>query len=80
MDGPPTDAGDLGEYVDDLLVGQVAEGCLAEPSVDVGYVVVALLIAAWIGALAVWRYGNIGQRWPAHLATADPTMQPSSAL
>lgn len=29
----------------------------------VGYLVVALFVATWLGALAVWRYGRIEQRW-----------------
>jgi high-affinity nickel-transport protein len=29
----------------------------------VGYLVVALFVLTWLGALAVWRYGRIEQRW-----------------
>lgn len=31
----------------------------------VGYAIVALLVATWLAALAVWRYGRIEQRWSA---------------
>jgi len=30
-----------------------------------GYAIVALFVVAWIGALAVWRWGRIEQRWRA---------------
>jgi len=29
----------------------------------VGYFVVALFVITWIAALAIWRYGNVEQRW-----------------
>ena len=28
-----------------------------------GYVIVGLFLVAWVGALAVWRYGRIEERW-----------------
>ena len=28
-----------------------------------GYVVVGLFVVAWVGALAVWRYGHVEERW-----------------
>jgi high-affinity nickel-transport protein len=28
-----------------------------------GYVIVGLFIVAWVGALAIWRYGHIEERW-----------------
>jgi high-affinity nickel-transport protein len=28
-----------------------------------GYVIVGLFVVAWLGALAVWRYGHIEERW-----------------
>jgi high-affinity nickel-transport protein len=34
-----------------------------------GYGIVALFILAWLGALAVWRYGRIEEKWSAKLAT-----------
>jgi high-affinity nickel-transport protein len=36
----------------------------------VGYVIVALFVATWVVALAVWRFGRIEERWSATLA--DP--------
>ena len=29
----------------------------------VGYAIVALFVVSWLTALAVWRFGNIEQRW-----------------
>jgi nickel/cobalt transporter (NiCoT) family protein len=28
-----------------------------------GYVIVGLFVVAWVGALAIWRYGHIEERW-----------------
>jgi high-affinity nickel-transport protein len=39
---------------------------------DVGYGIVGLFVLTWLGAVAVWRYGRIEQRWSEHLnATAS---------
>ncbi|HEY4004014.1 MAG TPA: HoxN/HupN/NixA family nickel/cobalt transporter, partial [Pseudonocardia sp.] len=35
-----------------------------------GYGIVALFIVAWLGALAVWRFGRIEEKWSAKLATS----------
>ena len=35
----------------------------AIPLDDAGYVIVGLFVVAWVGALAVWRYGRIEERW-----------------
>ncbi|AWS43865.1 HoxN/HupN/NixA family nickel/cobalt transporter [Streptosporangium sp. 'caverna'] len=37
----------------------------------VGYAIVALFVATWIVALAVWRLGRIEQRWSADVRPAD---------
>jgi high-affinity nickel-transport protein len=29
----------------------------------VGFLIVGLFVAAWVIALAVWRYGNVEKRW-----------------
>jgi high-affinity nickel-transport protein len=29
----------------------------------VGFVIVGLFLVTWAGAVAVWRYGRIEQRW-----------------
>jgi nickel/cobalt transporter (NiCoT) family protein len=29
----------------------------------VGFMIVGLFIAAWLVAMAVWRFGNIEKRW-----------------
>jgi high-affinity nickel-transport protein len=31
----------------------------------VGYVLVAVFILAWLGALAVWRWGHVEEKWGA---------------
>jgi high-affinity nickel-transport protein len=33
-----------------------------------GYAIVGLFVAAWLVAIAVWRYGRIEEKWSAHLA------------
>jgi high-affinity nickel-transport protein len=40
---------------------------------DVGYGIVALFVLTWLGALAVWRYGRIEQRWSEHLNAKPST-------
>jgi high-affinity nickel-transport protein len=37
-----------------------------------GYGIVALFVVAWLGALAVWRFGRIEERWSAKLAPNNP--------
>jgi nickel/cobalt transporter (NiCoT) family protein len=34
----------------------------------VGYAIVALFVATWLVALAVWRFGRIEERWSEHLS------------
>ncbi len=36
---------------------------------DVGFAIVALFVASWVVALAVWRFGRIEERWSAGLAS-----------
>ena len=38
-----------------------------------GYAIVGLFLAAWVVAVAVWRYGHIEDRWSAGLAAPRPT-------
>lgn len=64
------------------LIGVLAEqvgidnGPLADianiPLDYAGYVIVALFFVAWIGALAIWRFGRIEQRWSAKLTSTEP--------
>ena len=35
-----------------------------------GYIIVAMFLATWVIALAVWHYGRIEERWSAHLDRA----------
>jgi nickel/cobalt transporter (NiCoT) family protein len=44
----------------------------------VGYLVVGLFVVTWAGALLIWRYGRIEQKWSASLApAADGQASPS---
>ena len=67
------------------LVGVIAErlgidagplAWIANINLDfVGYGIVALFVVSWLTALAVWRFGNVEERWSAKLtepAFADP--------
>jgi len=38
-----------------------------------GYAIVALFFVAWIGAVAIWRFGRIEEKWSAHLRTDTST-------
>ena len=41
----------------------------------IGYGIVAIFVIVWAGALAIWKFGRIEQRWTARLApcpAADP--------
>jgi high-affinity nickel-transport protein len=42
---------------------------------DAGYIIVALFIATWVVALAVWRFARIEEKWNAGLAQAEPAEQ-----
>jgi high-affinity nickel-transport protein len=45
----------------------------------VGYMVVGLFVATWAGALAIWRFGRIEERWTLEVrpAGAPPLAQPN---
>jgi nickel/cobalt transporter (NiCoT) family protein len=34
---------------------------------DVGFVIVGLFVLAWVGALVVWKFGRVEERWQQHL-------------
>ena len=42
--------------------GRLSNGDLI-PLDRAGYVIVGLFIVAWVGALAIWRYGHIEEKW-----------------
>jgi nickel/cobalt transporter (NiCoT) family protein len=50
----------------------------------VGFIIVGMFVVTWLGALAVWRYGRIEQRWavasaddaPAHTASVEAAGPP----
>src|SRR3954452_20970210 len=41
----------------------------------VGFAIVCLFVITWVVALAVWRFGNIEQKWQAGLAGVDPLQE-----
>jgi high-affinity nickel-transport protein len=47
-----------------------------------GYVIVALFIVAWIGAVAIWKYGHVEEKWSANLGPehSGPPGAPSSPV
>jgi high-affinity nickel-transport protein len=36
-----------------------------------GFVIVGMFVVTWIGALGIWRYGHIEEKWTAKLREAD---------
>jgi high-affinity nickel-transport protein len=37
-----------------------------------GFVIVAMFVATWVIALAIWRLGRIEERWSGHLENSRP--------
>lgn len=46
-----------------------------------GYVIIALFFVGWIGALAIWRFGRVEQKWSANMRVSEEfrTVTPDSA-
>jgi len=44
----------------------------------VGYWIVALFVATWAVALAIWRFGHVEQRWESSLVTDPGTRHTAS--
>ncbi len=40
-----------------------------------GFVIVGMFIVTWVGAILIWKYAHIEQRWTARLQAADTTTQ-----
>jgi high-affinity nickel-transport protein len=40
-----------------------------------GFGIIALFVLAWLTALAVWRFGNIEEKWSAHLTPNPATAE-----
>jgi high-affinity nickel-transport protein len=38
----------------------------------VGYAIAALFVLTWVGALAIWRFGHIEEKWSAGMASLEP--------
>ena len=54
----------VGVLADQLGIGRGPLAAVAAIPLDrAGYVIVGLFVVAWVGALAVWRYGRIEERW-----------------
>lgn len=59
----------IGVLVDRLSINSGPLAAIADFDLDhVGYAVVALFVCSWLAALAVWKFGNIEQRWSANFA------------
>jgi high-affinity nickel-transport protein len=41
----------------------------------VGYGIVGLFVLAWAGALAVWKFGHVEERWTARLTAEQTTTE-----
>jgi high-affinity nickel-transport protein len=42
----------------------------------VGYAIVGLFVVTWIGALAIWHFGRIDERWSAGTTPLQPPLTP----
>jgi len=61
----------VGVLVDQAKIRSGLLVAIADVPLDyAGYAIVALFVAAWLAALAVWRWGRIEQRWSARLSPA----------
>jgi nickel/cobalt transporter (NiCoT) family protein len=45
-----------------------------------GFVIVGLFVLTWAGALLVWRYGHIEEKWASRLAAGDTAAMPAEVL
>jgi high-affinity nickel-transport protein len=36
-----------------------------------GFVIVGMFIATWAGALAIWKYGHVEEKWMARLKVSE---------
>lgn len=60
----------VGVIADRLGVESGPIAAIAAINLDyVGYAIVGLFIGSWLVALAIWRFGNIEQRWSANLTS-----------
>lgn len=62
----------IGVLADQADITNGVIGWIANIPLDyAGYGIVGLFFIAWIIALAIWRFGNIEQRWSTRLASSD---------
>jgi high-affinity nickel-transport protein len=60
----------IGVLVDQAKIESGPLVAIADIPLDyAGYAIVALFVAAWLVAFAVWRFGRIEERWSARLAS-----------
>jgi high-affinity nickel-transport protein len=58
----------VGVFVDRWHIDRGPLAAIAGIDLDhAGYAIVALFVASWLVAMAVWRFGRIEQRWSARL-------------
>jgi len=43
-----------------------------------GFVIVAMFVATWVGALIIWKYANVEERWGARLRQTEVSLLESS--
>ena len=56
----------------DITSGPIA--AIADVNLDyAGYAIVGLFVASWLVAVAVWKFGNIEEKWSAGLAAGSST-------
>ena len=59
----------IGVLVDQAKIETGPLVAIADVPLDyAGYAIVALFVVTWLGALAVWRFGRIEEKWTARLA------------
>ena len=68
----------VGVLADQLGIERGPLAAVASIPLDrAGYAIVGLFVVAWVGALAIWRYGRIEERWSATPADASTRTAPS---
>jgi high-affinity nickel-transport protein len=45
----------------------------------IGFLIVGLFVVTWIGAMVIWRYARIEEKWSAGMRAATHQMQPDAA-
>jgi len=62
----------IGVLADQANITSGLIGWIANINLDyAGYGIVGLFVLSWAIAIAIWRFGNIEQRWSANLQQQD---------